>query len=290
MNMGSKDYLVDETSLQFNKITQWLDSSTIEGPPPLTSRDIKLLSTFKIRSSTGDFIDTILGRLYLLEGRADLAANVFRDFLTHHPDQLRWNYYATWADMLSGSNNNLMKRWNNVAAWSGHWTIACLLLDIDPTIDSKLNLRDKLINLVRANAAYAPVIRARLALINDTRPSTLQWRLGQGSIEEDMEALRTMLGVAFYVANYVQMAQLLATPLFQRLPIADQQMWQGLHLLYTGQQIQGEAILQKAATQYNYQRAKLILAAYLLKQRKRQYVKDCVNFQSLVALLMPMAL
>src|SRR5207245_628448 len=78
-------------------------------------------------------------------------------------------------------------------------------------------------------------------------PPAMQWKVGYGTIEEDLEALRSVLGYAFYTKDQQKMGQLILLPLFQRLPLTDQEMWRGLHALIMGDQAQGSAKLEKAA-------------------------------------------
>ncbi|MGH2509515.1 MAG: hypothetical protein ACRDHZ_19225, partial [Ktedonobacteraceae bacterium] len=284
---------------------QWLESRTIAGPPPLTTNDMQQLAKLDLHQYIGDIFHTVYARLHLLEGNAREALPLLQSHIRQHPEQLRWHYYAAWAEMQLGEKEALLKRYCRLVgeselpgkenpmreSWSSHWMIACLLLDTDPSFDEKHHLQVYLRNIAKISPQYSSVIETRLALVSASYPFTFFWKPGDGSIEEDLEALRTGLGYAFYIRNYGQIKRYTLFPLFQRLPLVDQKMWQGILLLTIddgafpkGQMLgegvrlspahstaspstieQGRKFLEDVALQYGYQRAALILAVHYVE-------------------------
>src|SRR5262249_4751149 len=88
-----------------------------------------------------------------------------------------------------------------------------------------------------------------------------------GSVEEELEALRTALGYAFYKQDQAKMAQLLKTPLFRRLPPVDRKMWSGLLALLTGDKQRFRSFLEEAVYA-GYRRAALILAVHAVQGKR----------------------
>lgn len=289
--------------IQFYALTQWLESRTSNNPPPLTTNSMQQFAALGVPQYVGDVFLTAYARLHLLEGNAREALALIESHIQRHPEQLYWHYYAAWAEMQLGEKEALGNRYHFLVNregtpgeyqftqknWPGCWLVACLLLDTDPSFDEKYDVQLYLREIAKVSPQYASVIETRLALASARYPLTFTWRPEGGSIEEDLEALRTGLGYALYIRDYAQMKQYTLSSLFQHLPIVDQKMWMGTMLLMVGNEEsteeqrsenkmifsptpsvtldiieQGRQQLEEVASQYNYQRAVLILAVHYL--------------------------
>ena len=232
----------------------WLDSREKVSPSP---SNVKSLTNLDLSKYVGDAADAAIGRLYLLEGNAQKAAEILQPLADRAPEQSRWNYYAAWAAVLTGDWDGVARRFAALEKWPARWIVACLLVDANPTL-----------SLGQVPKAYAGIARLRLALARSTQPTKVNWKPGSGTLEEDLEALRTVLGYAVFAGDTAAMKRMMAMPLFHRLPLADQVMWCGLQSLCMGDQTQGRAQLEEAAVKFGYQRAALILSVHLLEQNR----------------------
>ncbi|MEO7021334.1 MAG: hypothetical protein ABI234_14345 [Ktedonobacteraceae bacterium] len=293
--------------VQFSTLLQWLESRTINSSPPLTTKDMQQFTRLDLQQYVGDMFHTAYARLHLFEGNAREALTLLQSYIHQHPEQLRWHYYAAWAEMQLGEKEALLKRYcaligeretflkddSRLKIWPGRWIIACLLLDTDPSIAEEPHLEADLHTIAKISPKYvASIIETRLALVSAKYPFSFSWKPGDGSLEEDLEALRTGLGYALYVRKSTMMKQYMLYPLFQHLPLADQKMWTGVMLLTTndgestkeqtpgnGAMLsptyatasvdsieQGCKSLEEVALQYGYHRAALILAVHYMEQ------------------------
>ena len=98
-------------------------------------------------------MDLAIGRLHLLEGNAQRAAQVLLPWLTSILSSLA-GLYAAWAAALVGDRESIVRRFAALANWPGRWTVACLLLDIDPTLAENNKVYVHL-----ADASKNPVMR-----------------------------------------------------------------------------------------------------------------------------------
>lgn len=253
-------------------VLAWLNSYEQPGPPPSRARDIEKLD---LRKYVGDVQKLVIGRLYLLEGNAKRAMEILQPLCCLHTEYPEWTYYAAWSAALTGDKEGVARCFTTLGKWSGIWTVACLLLDIDPKLAQKYKA-DK--QLEQAPKPYSQFALARLALARSTQPSAINWKPEfHSSTAEHLEALRTMLGYALYKKDSVIAEQTLTMPLFQRLPLADQMLWRGLHLLSTGDIVQGRAILEEAAIKFGYQRAALVLLVHLLEHDQVDKAKQFMD-------------
>lgn len=289
---------------QFGTLLCWLESYAIGGAPPLTTNELLQFARLDLQHYVGDIFITAYARLHLVEGNAKEALVLLQSHIQKYPEQPRWHYYAAWAEMQLGEKEALCDRYHSLVekketsgkqefsrkSWPGCWTIACLLLDTDPSLDEKYGLQLYLRETARTFPQYASVIRTRLDLASATYPLPFTWKPGSGLFEEDLEALRTSLGHALYTRNYARMKRYTRHSLFTHLPVADQKIWTGAMLLRAGdgestkkqgpengarsssEQInstdtieQGRKLLEDVAHHYNYQRAVLILAVHYLE-------------------------
>jgi hypothetical protein len=258
--------------INLNEILHWLDSSTLENRPARGIYCLERLKSLNLQKYVGDVIDIAIGRFYLIEGNAQQAKAYLHPLVAKHPEQPQWHYYAAWADILVGDQEALVHRFTTLTQWSGKWTIGCLLIDIDPATAAKNDTYAYLKDIAKTKAAFASIIEARMALAQATQPYKTVWNMDSlaeepsGSLEEFLEALRTSLGYAISKRDIQFVEQLMNMPLFQRLPLADQLMWRGLHSLLTGEQLKGRSLLEEAASKFGYQRAAFVLTVYLLEQ------------------------
>jgi hypothetical protein len=260
--------------IALSKTLHWLDSQTMAGFPPDTTQGLERFNGLDLHKYAGSVVDSVVGRLHLLEGNAARAAEILLPLAEKHPG--RWSYYATWAAILTSNRNAVERIYTATSQWSGKWTIACLLMDVDPALAEKRQLYSFL-GMAAKNPemrAYAHIIEARIALARSSLPSAVTWTTSAANLEENLEALRTHLGCAFYRRSGEVMARSMAQPLFRLLPLADRLMWRGLHTLLAGDQVPGRALLEDAAIKFGYQRASLALAVYFLEQKKISEAKQ----------------
>lgn len=256
--------------VSLSKTLNWLNSQMSTDLPLETIRNPERFKDLDLHKYVGDVVDLAIGRLYLLGGSAKQAAEVLLPLAERHPEQSRWGYYAAWAAMLTDNVGGVDRLYSASSKWVGRWTIACLLLDTDPTLAEKRQVYSYL-TMAAKNLeirVYAPIIEARVALARSSLPTMGTWNVSTNDLEGNLEALRTSLGYEFYRRNSENMARSIAHPLFRLLPLADKVMWRGLHALLAGDQMQGRTLLEEAAIKFGYRRAALTLAIHFLEQNK----------------------
>ncbi|MFL5704713.1 MAG: tetratricopeptide repeat protein, partial [Ktedonobacteraceae bacterium] len=259
------------------KILQWLNSSDLEGQPHRNAQYLEKLKDSGLDKYTGDVLNMAIGRLHLIKGNAQRAVNFLYPLVAKYPHKPQWGYYAALANVLVGDKEAVAHCFTTFTDWPGNWTIACLLLDVDPVLAQKHKVYRYLEERARTQVDYASVISARIALARSTRPDEVKWDVGFASLEEDLESLRTFLGYAYYVQSSAQMQSQVTSPLFQRLPLADQIMWYGLQALLTSHHSEGRTLLEESATKFGYQRAALVLSVYLLERNLQDEAKHFLD-------------
>jgi len=276
MSSFAKDAIVTGL-LQFSGILNWLDDQDVMGPLPGNVQIVEALRNLGLRGYLGDIFDATLGRLYLLAGDARQASKLLSPLLANQ-QYPRWAYYAALAALLSGNRDGVAACYSGVVRWSGRWAVACLLIDADPTLADRNGafafLRGAISSSMQVRPCYLPLVQARLALALSQPPTPTLWKRDTGSLEEDMEALRTMIGYTCYTRNLASMERWLTHPLFARLPLPDQLLWRGLYGLYSKDQTpQGLALLDEAAARYGYYRAALVLTLHYLEKYRFKEAK-----------------
>ena len=147
------------------------------------------------------------------------------------------------------------------------------MLDAGFTVAER-NLTSSCLNkAINKKHTYARSIKARLALVHLYPLEDVEWIAHDGSLEEDMEALRIALGSAFYKRNNELLAKLIDFPLFHRLPMPDRFLWRGLHQLSLKNYARGRKYLTEACDKFDYQRAALILTVHYLECNMLQEAK-----------------
>lgn len=273
------DYMRNDIIIGLVKLSnmkRWLDSRDMPGTMPGDVQSIQYLKNLNLRKYVGDLADVTLGRVCLVIGNAHGANEMLKPVIAKNVHQPQWSYYAAWASMLTGDKEGVAVCFTSSMAWSALWTVACLLLDADPVVAERYGIQAFLRNTTAAqvNQTFLPLIEARLALVQSMQPATVTWKAGLGCIEEDMEALRTVLGVMLYQRNVAAMERLLAHPLIYRLPFAEQLLWRGLFALHTKAHVpQGLELLDKAVTKCGYSRAAMVLWSYYLENNNIQMAK-----------------
>ncbi|MCD6486973.1 MAG: hypothetical protein J7K35_06585 [Syntrophobacterales bacterium] len=240
----------------------WLQSRTEKGTVPAGTG---FLEGSGLQKYAGDIFHAALGRLYLLEGNAKKAAEILMPFAERHAGEPAWRYYTSWAAVLTGNRQALTDQYNAVGKWSGRWTLACHVQDFDPVLAENKNVMGV---FQRAPSVYKSIIAVRNAMAGLADVPELKWKQDAGSIEEDIETLRTVLGYAFIKKDIERMKSAAAKPLFLRLPLADQLMWNGLQMMINGDRMQGLSLLEESAVKYGYRRAALIMAVYGLERKQ----------------------
>jgi hypothetical protein len=259
---------------KLSMVLHWLESADIAGPPPANADTLERLNLYWY----GGLVYMTIGRLHLLEGHAHQALNAFESAVFKPDGPPQWLYYLAWANVLVGKGERVVR----CLEWSRYWIVACLLLDVDPTLAKQQGVlnHDRGDAAISVPPAYASAFQFRIAQAQSTHPAPVQWKAGTGSLEEDMEALRSVLGFAFYTKDKQHLGQSLALPLFQRLPLADQKMWRGLHALLMEDQAQGEVLLEQAAIRHGHRHAALILSVHLLGQKQIAKAKQLLDVAS----------
>ena len=256
---------------------QWLNNQSNDKYSPSNAKDIELLKGIGLQTYVGGKLDFVIGRLYLLEGNAHKAANILRPVVAKHLEHPQWKYYVIWADLLINDDANLAHNFASSTTWSGNWTIASLVLDTEPTIAEQHLATSQLKRAVNTKHPYAHYIKARLALIHMHVSEAVAWVMHDGSLEENMEALRIVLASAFYRRNTQLLAKLIELPLFYRLPFPDQDLWRGLCHFSTKNNAQGRALLADSYKKFGYRRVALVLAVHYLEYDMLQEAKRFLN-------------
>lgn len=251
---------------------RWLDSTTLGGAPPLHSYDIQQLD---IDRYVGDCVDMALGRLLLIEGRAEEAQQVLLRLSGNRSDEKRWNYYLAWAEGLSGDGKGVVAANEAASGWSAKWTVACLASDWDSNPKQVKALESE---LTQEKNGYGSVLAARVAMVRSSPPPPISWKKGSGLMEEDLEALRTAMGYTFFYGRPTALTKLTQTPLFQRLPLADQFLWSGLTLLLKGDISESKRLLTEARDKFQYHRAALVLAAHFVNSGSSDQSRGLLDF------------
>lgn len=243
----------------------WLEDWNLAGPPPVAAGDLEGRNLAKFVGTLS--LDMALGRLYLLEGNASRASQILTPLADRIPSQPRWHYYVTWAAALAGERN-LTPHYSRLPQWPGRWSVTCLLWDLDPGLATETGF---MTSLDEAPSPHLDLVKARLSLARGiVPPAGFGYESSAATLEEKLEGLRTVLGYEVFIGNHKGLAQHLASPLFARLPKADQVMWLGLDSLIQGNLSQGRTLLGEAANRLGHPRASLALAAHLLENHTNQ--------------------
>jgi len=248
--------------MKLNAAMHWLDVLDIPKCPSVAASD---LGGLNLELFVGEVIKAVTGRLYLLEGNARRAAELLGPYADSKPKDPRWNYYAAWASVLCGDSDAAAKRLSALAGWPGRWTIACILLDLAPNEEERAKIQSHFTHVPKE---YRSVVDWRMAYTRFEELPELKWTPGSGSLEEDLEALRTVAGRAFYTRDREALTGTIAMPLFERLPLVDQLVWRALDALLSGDETKGRALLEESAVKHSYARAGIILSVHLLEQKK----------------------
>jgi len=247
----------------------WLGNPDIADSPPCSTEQ---LSVIGLDRYAGEFLNWALGITHLLEGNARQAARTLIPLAERHPEQYLFNYYAAWSASLIGDAEAVARRFDVLVKWTGRWTVGCLLLDLDPALAELHGVQSC---LDRVPSDYASVVAARLALARGESPAKINWKYNPGvTSAENLEAFRTMLGYAVYKRDMQTLRDGISTPLFRRLPLVDQLLWQGLYLVSANEPEQGRELLEEAAVRYEYKRSALVLSVHLLEQNRAQEAKQ----------------
>jgi hypothetical protein len=229
---------------------RWLDSSTVDGQPPATAAQ---LAALPIAIQAGEWLAYAIGRLHLVEGDATQAARVLVPLADRQP---QWHYHAAWALLLLNDRSGIATRFAAARGSADRWTIGCLLIEADP--DAATSVADEL-----STSGLSPtgtrVVEARVALAQRDRPEPLDVVPADATTAEVLETLRTTLAMSFSRRDISAMTAAMSSPVFRRLPLADQLLWSGLAELPTDL---GRLLLEQAADGLGYARAALVLTVH----------------------------
>jgi hypothetical protein len=286
MSYFSRDPMVHGL-LQLSIAISWLDHQEVVEMPLDTIETLEHLRNLGLPTYAGDIVDATLGRLYLLSGNARRARDLLVPLLGTTMQLPQWAYYAAWAEMLAGNHDGVAYCFSNAARWSGKWTTACLLIDIEPRLAEKSGafslLRGILSSPVQVKQSYLPAISTRLALATARMPPQLHWPRETGSLEEDLESLRTYLGALYYHHQHDEMERELTHSLFLRLPLAERLLWRGLiDLGNSDRRKNGLALLDRAATGHRYYRACLVLTLYYVEANSLSAAQRYLNMTAAI--------
>ncbi len=247
--------------LTFSQTMSWLNSRSNGVAAPI---DADTLEELNLSEYIGDVFEGARGRLFLIEGNASKAAEILLPLAQKQSHQPEWQYYAAWAAILTNQSSRVLEQFKGLSSKAVRWPVACLLLDADPAT-AKNNQVKSILQHVKG--PYGPAGKVRLALAEAQSLPGMSWQPGVGTMEEDLEALRTVLGFAFARENRELMKKALASPLLLRLPRADQLFWSGLYFLLAGENAQAQKLLQHSSAS-GMRRASLVLSVHFLNLKQ----------------------
>ncbi|EFH89904.1 hypothetical protein [Ktedonobacter racemifer] len=264
---------------QLCTIIEWLDTSVLPGPLPCSVEDVARLKELHLHIYVGDIVEATLGRICLLNGDIQQAAHLLSPLAEKYPEYPQWGYYAAWAEILSGNRESAVRCLRALANWSGRWTVACLLLEIDPALEQQQQMQELLTEMKRNPEQHsrAHIIEIRLALAREGFSGTHLREVETTFLVEEIEVLRTRLACSVRSGEQEVTNRLIAHPLFARLPLADQFFWRGVQALRWQDQAQGITLLEKAALTLSHHQARLLLAVLFLREGKLNTGKRHLN-------------
>lgn len=255
----------------------WLDGHDVAGPVPSTAtvlvRSMRKLKDWPAFEHVQPLADLVVGRLYLLEQDIEMAIEYFEKRLPpSHEQQMRRYYYLAWAYVCTGEYEKVSACVVNTRLWSANWTTACLLLECDQVLAEQQDVIDlaSATSPLVISSSYASAFQFRIALAGQRVPMEVKWTPGAGLVEEDLEALRSMLGYACYTRNQQMLEELMSLPLWQRLPPVDRLTWQALGHWIAGESEQAIELLKESVDTYQYRRAIQLLLVCLQGQSQNQ--------------------
>jgi hypothetical protein len=239
--------------VELRRTLAWLDDPAAGGPVPA---DTARLSRLSIGVEAGEWLGYATGRMALLTGDIERAAALLPPLAESHPDRPQWGYHAAWALLLRDDRDGVASLFDRAR---GEWTIGCLLLDADPGRDSGGEVTRA---IAAAPDGYARLAAARMRLAEGgPAPAVPEWRPGAGTLPEDLEALRTVLGLRAARGERAELASALKLPLFRHLPAPERLLWAGVAAL-PDDPARGRDLLTEAAV--THRRAATVLAAHEL--------------------------
>lgn len=260
--------------LRLVQVLHWLNDRNATGTVPTTAQELgRHMQNIKDATFSPliqPLISLALAHLHILEGNSHEAICLLEGI---QPDAryLHTYYYLAWAYTLTNNSRMVLRCLTDAKAWNGSWTIACLLLGLDQELAKQHGIIEQHVDNrpLLIPDTYVPVFNFRIAQTCLRAPAKMRWTIGVGQLEEDLEALRSKLGHAFYTHDLSEMDTFLSMPLFQRLPVADRQTWQALRLLEGNEQA-AQKLLEEVVEKYHYRRASVILAIHLLRQGQQK--------------------
>ncbi|MUN35230.1 hypothetical protein [Actinomadura litoris] len=239
----------------------WLDDPASEEAPPVGAAALR---DFVIGRLTGPWLGYAAGRMFLLEGDQRSAASLLMPLVAADPVRAEWIYHAAWACLLTGDREGVARCFDRVRGQPLEWAVACLCLDADPESDRAEEIagvvRDAPPPFTALAGVRAGMARGGGARAEPEPDEEPPWNPDEGVLPERLEAFRTVM--ARHVGRKDdRLAQLVALPLFVRLPGQERLLWSGLALRAT-EPDQGRELLDQAARTYGYGRAALVLAAW----------------------------
>lgn len=266
--------------LELHELVEWLDhpEAVDRQPVPFDAGSVARLAGLPLHRYVGDMAEATLGRLSLITGNAQQARRYFDTLLQHGLTHPAWGYYAAWAYLLCNDRTVLVDCLKKTSHWPGRWTIACMLLDLDPGLAAQSGAIQMLRSISSTETSVASVVRARLELAQ-TGVSTGdgEWEETDLLPEEMLEAGRTRLASALARNDRETAAKLTTRPWFRRLPFADSSFWLSL---VEHNNTRRQDLLRLTATNWQYSRAALFLATASLRQgnwnQADQYVEQAL--------------
>lgn len=254
------------TLLDFYRLIEWCDQPEIADnePVPIDSSGVAHLEHLSLHRYVGDVAEATLGRLSLITGDAQQARKHFDALLQAGLARPAWGYYAAWAYLLCNDRDGLIDCFKRTSRWSGRWTIACMLLDLDPRLAEQSGALALLQAITATEKPIAPVVRVRLELARiGTSTSADEWTETHFLLEEILEAKRTRLVRALAQNDRITAMNLTAESWFRRLPLADSTVCLSLLERDEGRRLEK---LHQTITDRQYRRAALVLTTALLRR------------------------
>ncbi|MFE7839419.1 hypothetical protein ACFU53_26205 [Streptomyces sp. NPDC057474] len=249
---------------ELGEVLAWFEEDTDRPPPASAAR----LATLTPPRQAGPWLDYARGRLLLLDGDAARARDLLVPLAQGDASGPQWRYHAAWSQFLTDDRAGLWLLIGKMTRDPDDWALACLLLDAEPHAVTSTDAEHA---AAAVPPGYERFAQVRRDLAAGRRPPDAPDRAAPGLPAEGrgapkrLEALRTALGAAYgRGAGVTDMAALLTTPLYRRLPRADRLLWSGL-LALRREPEEGRRLLE-AARALGHGRAALVLAAHHLEE------------------------
>jgi tetratricopeptide (TPR) repeat protein len=238
----------------FAQALRWLDGDGENHSQPASAAQ---LNPDHLRPWVGWLADFAIARLRLIEGDNTGASGDFDRLAEQHPREPRIAYYGAWADYLTGKHDLARKWLHPHQNWSGAWTLICRAWDADPESPSQ---QEASAILGRLGPEVSRMLLLRKSSCGNEPLATLLAGMPAGSLEEDLEAHRIILGNACLRRDIPAFETALNRPLSRLLPASDLRFWQAAQFWLNGDTSKARRLFEEAAGTLSHPRAGWALA------------------------------